>query len=205
MRPYDGRDTRYNADAMASEELIERARDEPLRKTPPDPVSDALETMPYGLYIVGSRSEAGELNGMMADWTMQVSFKPRLVAVSVENNATTLRFIRETGVFTVNVLPSDARELAQRFAQPRDASKIQGRSEEHAAVVYDKLRDVAYTPGERTGCPLLEDALAWVECEVEQLVDAGDHTLVVGRVLDGALLREGDALTQKQLGWSYAG
>ena len=44
---------------MASDDLIERAKYEPLRKTPPDPVSDALETMPYGLYIVGSRSSAG--------------------------------------------------------------------------------------------------------------------------------------------------
>jgi flavin reductase (DIM6/NTAB) family NADH-FMN oxidoreductase RutF len=190
---------------MTNDNLIERAKYEPLRPTPPDPVAEALETFPYGLYIVGSRSEDGTLNAMMADWLMQVSFTPRLVACSIERDATTLRYVRSTGVFTVNVLPADARELAQHFAQPRDASKIKGRSEAGRAVIYDKLAGIAYALGEQTQCPLLDEALAWLECRAEQFVDAGDHTIVVGRVLDGAVLREGDALTQKILGWSYAG
>ena len=190
---------------MSSEDLIERAKYEPLRPTPPDAVSEALESMPYGLYIIGSRSAADELNGMMADWTMQVSFRPRLVACSFENDATTLKNVRATGVFSVNVLPIDAKELAQHFAQPRDASKIKGRSEAEAAKIYDKLAGIAYSRGEHTDCPILDEALAWVECQAEQFVPAGDHTLVIGRVLDGAVLREGEPLTQKDLGWSYGG
>jgi flavin reductase (DIM6/NTAB) family NADH-FMN oxidoreductase RutF len=190
---------------MPNEDVIERAKYAPLRTIPVDPVAEALEMFPYGLYIVGSRGEDGSLNGMMADWLMQVSFKPRLVCCSIENDATTLRFIRETGVFSVNTLPSDARELAQHFAQPRDASKIKGRSEEESARVYDKLAGLDYALGEHTGCALLHDGLAWLECEAHELIAAGDHTLVVGRVLDGAVLREGDALTQKVLGWQYGG
>ena len=192
-------------DPMAGKDLIERAKYAPLRSTPFDPVAEVLETFPYGLYIVGSRGADGTLNGMMADWMMQVSFHPRLVCCSVENDATTLRFIRETSAFTVNVLPIEARELAARFAQPRDASKIKGRSEEESARIYDKLAGISYTLGEQTGCPLLDDALAWLECEVDQLLPAGDHTLVIGRVLGGVVLREGDALTQKTLGWEYSG
>jgi flavin reductase (DIM6/NTAB) family NADH-FMN oxidoreductase RutF len=54
--------------------------------------------------------------------------------------------------------------------------------------------------------PLLDGALAQLECEAEQFVPAGDHTLVVGRVLDGAVLIEnGDPLTQRHLGWQYGG
>ncbi len=189
---------------MSSNDAVERAKHEPLRR-PPEPVSAAMETMPYGLYIVGSRSEAGELNGMMADWLMQVSFKPRLLACSFENDATTLSNVRATQVFSVNVLPAEAYELAARFAQPRDASKIKGRSDEASALVHDKLRGVAYTRGEQTDCPILEEALAWLECRAEQFIEAGDHTLVIGHVLDGATLRDGDALTQQALGWSYAG
>lgn len=198
---------------MPNKDLVERAKYEPLRpdgrpsgrSTPPDPIAEALESFPYGLYIVGSRGADGTLNGMMADWLMQVSFKPRLVCCSLENDATTLRFIRETGAFTVNVLPLEAKELAANFAQPRDASKIKGRSEEEAAKVYDKLAGVTYTRGEQTDCPVLDEALAWLECQAEQFVEAGDHTLVIGRVLDGAVLREGDPLTQKHLGWTYGG
>src|SRR5438445_8854777 len=98
------------------------------RRAQLDQIVEALEQMPYGLYIIGSRS-SGEINGMMADWLMQVSFKPRLLGLSLENNSTTLRFVRESGVFSVNLLPATGRELAAKFCQPRDASKIQGRSE----------------------------------------------------------------------------
>ncbi len=78
----------------------------PMYKVDIDPVVETLELFPYGLYIIGSRG-ADNINGMMADWLMQVSFKPRLVCLSLENNSTTLRFCREAGVFTVNLLPAD--------------------------------------------------------------------------------------------------
>ena len=110
--------------SLSSKDAVERAKYEPLRSEPAEPVSDALETLPYGLYIIGSRDESDKTNGMMADWLMQVSFKPRLVACSFENDATTLNNVRATHVFSVNVLPAEAYELAARFAQPRDASKI---------------------------------------------------------------------------------
>lgn len=190
---------------MASEDLIERAKYQPLRQTPLDPVAEALETMPYGLYIVGSRSAAGDINGMMADWCMQVSFRPRLVCCSLERDATTLRFVRETGVFTVNVLPIEAPGLARHFAQPRDASKIKGRSEEERARVYDKLAGIDHALGEQTQCPVLNDGLAWVECRAQDFVEEGDHVLVIGEVLDGGVLRPGEPLTQRHLGWSYGG
>ncbi len=189
---------------MSNKDTVERAKYEPLRK-PLEPVSEALESLPYGVYVIGSRNEEDRANGMIADWLMQVSFQPRLVACSFENDATTLKNVRATDVFSVNLLPSDRKELAATFAQPHEASKIKGRSEEANAVVYDKLRDVSYSKGAQTGCPVLDDALAWFECSAEQFVPAGDHTLVIGRVLDGAVLRDGDPLTQHILGWSYGG
>jgi len=199
--------TRRNSEVlqitMPNEDVVERAT-YGLRQ-PLEPVSEALETFPYGLYVIGSRSEAGELNGMIADWLMQVSFKPRLVGCSFENDSTTLKNVRATGAFSVNVLPVEALKLAATFAQPHDAPKIKGRSEEARSRVYDKLRDVAYSRGDQTGCPLLDEALAWLECKAEQFVPAGDHTLVIGNVLEGAVLRDGEPLTQRALGWSYGG
>ncbi len=174
------------------------------RKIDVDPVVETLELFPYGLYIVGSRG-SDNINGMMADWLMQISFEPRLIGCSLERNSTTLRNLRETGVFSVNVLSAEDRDLAVRFCQPREASKIIGRSEDAAAVVYDKLSGIAHAEGELTACPVLEAALAYLECEVDSLIEVGDHTLAVGRVLTGAVLREGEPLTQRILGWSYAG
>src|SRR6266542_1613709 len=89
------------------------------RKIQLDPVHQALETLPYGLYIIGSRG-ADNINGMMADWVMPVSFNPRLVALSLEHNSTTLRNLRQTGFFTINVPSAGDQALAARFCQPRD-------------------------------------------------------------------------------------
>jgi flavin reductase (DIM6/NTAB) family NADH-FMN oxidoreductase RutF len=175
------------------------------RKIELDPIVEALETMPYGLYIIGSHG-SDNINGMMADWTMQVSFEPRLVAVSLERNSTTLRNLRESGYFTVNMLGSEHRQLAAKFCQPRQASKIQGRSENGASVIYDKMAGVPYQMGALSDCPVLDEAIAYVECQVHDLVEAGDHVLAIGRVLDGNILRQdAEPLTNRILGWSYAG
>jgi flavin reductase (DIM6/NTAB) family NADH-FMN oxidoreductase RutF len=174
------------------------------RKIDLDPIVETLELFPYGLYIVGSRG-SDNFNGMMADWVMQVSFEPRLVAVSLERNSTTLRNLRESGMFSINVLAAGDRALAVRFCQPRDASKIQGRNDANAALVHDKLAGVDHAYGELTGCPVLLGALAYLECKVEQLVETGDHVLAVGLVLGARVLHEGEPLSSRDLGWSYAG
>jgi flavin reductase (DIM6/NTAB) family NADH-FMN oxidoreductase RutF len=175
------------------------------RKIELDPIVEALESMPYGLYIIGSHG-SDNINGMMADWVMQVSFDPRLVAVSLERNSTTLRNLREHGFFTVNMLGAEQRSLAVKFCQPREASKIEGRSERNAAIVYDKMAGVPYQMGANSDCPILDEAIAYVECRVHELVEAGDHVLAMGLVLDGDILREGsEPLTNRILGWSYAG
>ena len=87
-----------------------------------DPVAQVMHEFPYGIYIVGS-VEDGEPNGMIADWVMQVSFEPRLVAVAFEDDSRSLARIRANGVFTVNLLTEepDSMELARQFLQPYDA------------------------------------------------------------------------------------
>jgi flavin reductase (DIM6/NTAB) family NADH-FMN oxidoreductase RutF len=170
-----------------------------------DPIAEALEQMPYGLYIIGSRG-ADNINGMMADWVMQVSFEPRLVLVSLENSSTTLKNIRHSEAFTVNLLDSESKALAARFCQPRDASKIQGRSDAASHVIYNKFEGVDFFEGEQTGIPILADAMMWLECLLEQEISAGDHTLAIGRVVNGEVVDyKREPLTQRILGWSYAG
>jgi flavin reductase (DIM6/NTAB) family NADH-FMN oxidoreductase RutF len=165
-----------------------------------------MEEMPYGLYIVGSRSPDGEPNGMMADWVMQVAFHPRMLAVSFENDAHTLANIRETSGFTVNLLGQDPESmaLAQKFAQPYLDAKIAGRLRPPKISEHHKMDGVAFTPS-RAGDPVLDAAIAWVECEAEQFVPAGDHTLVIGRVVDGQVVRDAEPLTSTYTGWPYSG
>ena len=170
-----------------------------------DPIAQVMHEFPYGIYIVGS-VEDGKPNGMIADWVMQVSFEPRLVAVAFEDDSRSLARIRGSRSFTVNLLTEepDSMELARQFLQPYDASKIKGRSEVAAAQRHDKLAGVEHWLRD-SGCPVLTDALAWLECEAEQFLEVGDHVLVVGRVLDGEVLVSAEPLTSLYTGWTYSG
>jgi flavin reductase (DIM6/NTAB) family NADH-FMN oxidoreductase RutF len=161
-----------------------------------------MDDMPYGLYIVGSQQDS-EVNGMMADWVMQVSFNPRLLAVSFENDAHTLANVRVNRMFTVNFITEghEGMDLAAHFAEPYDDAKIHGRC---AGGVHHKLDGVPYTTTDY-GCPVLDGAMAWLECEAEQFVPVGDHTLVIGRVCGGDLRREDAPLTSLYTGWNYSG
>jgi flavin reductase (DIM6/NTAB) family NADH-FMN oxidoreductase RutF len=170
-----------------------------------DPVERAMLAMSYGVHVIGSRDADGSLNAMIADWVMQVSFKPRLVAASIENDARTLRYVRATGVFSVNMLhESDGVEIARKVVMPAEGRKVKGRSQAAAEVVHHKLEGLKYEEHE-SGVPILLDALGWYTCDVESFVPAGDHTLVIGKVTDGGILRSGEMLIERDLGWEYAG
>lgn len=162
----------------------------------------ALDMMNYGMYVIGSRGPMG-LNVMAAHWLMQVSFSPRMVALSLENDARTLANIRDTRVFSVNVMGEDSVELVASFLQPANPGKIRGRHALGRGTV-DKLAGVPHRTM-ATGCPILRDALAWYECEVDGGVPTGDHTLVVARVIDGGQINRGKPLRDDDLGWTYSG
>jgi len=165
-------------------------------------IGSVLDYMPYGLYIIGSKMDS-ECNGMMADWVMQVSFDPQMLAVAVENDAQTLQNIRSIGYFTLNFLSQEERSmrLAATFGQPFRGSKIGGPG---ARGVHRKLEEGDYVPS-NTGCPILHSAMAWLECRSADYVPVGDHTLVISEVVEGHLVRPEEPLTGTFTGWSYSG
>ncbi|MFG2872863.1 flavin reductase family protein [Streptomyces sp. NPDC048338] len=117
----------------------------------------------------------GEDVGMTATAFLSVSLDPPLVLVSLRNDSRMDDLLAEVPVWAVSVLTESQRHIAGRFA-------MKGR-------ISDRLlfEDVAYTRGEESGAPLIGGALATLECRTESRVVAGDHTLVVARVLTAAL------------------
>ena len=150
-----------------------------------------LRLFTYGMYIVTTASEDGDVGAFTADWVMQVSFEPRMLAISVEQDAHSFGVLRRSGVFAVNVLEAGQREFAGQF----------GRS---TAKVGNKLANYPYKQGS-TGAPLLDEALGAIECRVVSEVQAGDHVLFVAEVVDAHFIREGDPLTMKETGFRYFG
>jgi flavin reductase (DIM6/NTAB) family NADH-FMN oxidoreductase RutF len=169
-------------------------------------VERVMDEMPYGLYIIGSKEADGRVNGMMADWVMQVSFQPRLVAVAFEQNSHTLGNVRERRHFSVNLLAQDdeSMEVARWFAQPFSGEKVEGRAGEERTKVHYKLEGVPHQTS-ANGCPILDTAMAWFECELVEEQTIGDHVLVVGAVLDGGVLKEVEPMTSHYTGWTYSG
>ena len=169
---------------------------------------EALQHLPYGVYVIGTVTAEGVPNAMVADWVMQVSFRPRIICVSFERDAASLRNLRATRQLTVSLLPESGMNLAAKFLQPSDPSKIEGRSAEFAAP--DKMRGVPYVALEHAelgdGAPILEDSLAWLAAEAKQFIPVGEHVLALCEVFDGdALPIDEGPLTSLYTGWHYGG
>ena len=151
---------------------------------------EALRKIVHGVYVVGVR-EGDRLNAFTATWLTQVSFEPPLVAVGVRRDSVSHRMIEASRVFAINFLASGQKDLAQHFLKP-------------AHLGSDKLAGIPYRPG-ATGAPILEEAAAFVECRVKEIYPAGDHSIVVGEVVEAGVQREAQPLTLKETGWHYGG
>jgi len=149
-----------------------------------------LRMFTYGLYIVMC-FDGGTVNGFTANWLTQVSFEPPLLAVSVENTSKSLPMILHSRKFTVNILRSDQRGLAGTL----------GKS---ALKHPDKMAGISYSV-ETGDYPILQDALAWVACEVCNTTPAGDSTLVVAEIVNAGILAKGQLLTMAEAGFHHAG
>lgn len=155
-----------------------------------DPVSAALHAQVYGLVVVGSKSADGEPNGMTATWASQVSFSPRVFAVAIQEGAHTRSNIEATGVFSISYLPEGAGELSLKFT--KKSTSGEGRLEGEPVSYHE------------TGAPVLDAAVAWIECRVIEQAAPGDHVVFFGEVTGGGT-GEGDATTLAATGMSYAG
>jgi flavin reductase (DIM6/NTAB) family NADH-FMN oxidoreductase RutF len=130
-----------------------------------------LWSMPYGLYIVGSR-QGDRRNGMTANWVTQVAFEPKLVGVGIEHGAVTHELISAAGVFSVLTVARQDRAIIRKFTKPVEADP--------EAMT---LNGFPFHDG-LTGAPILDQAPAYLDCEVRQSVEVGNHTLFIAEVVD---------------------
>jgi 3-hydroxy-9,10-secoandrosta-1,3,5(10)-triene-9,17-dione monooxygenase reductase component len=128
---------------------------------------DAMSRFTTGVTIV-SGIDDGEPLGFTCQSFVSLSIDPPYVAVSPARTSTTWPRIARTGSFCVNVLSDEQEALCMGFA-------VSGGR---------KFDSVAWHPAPGTGAPVIEGCLAWVDCRVELVHDAGDHELILGRVID---------------------
>jgi flavin reductase (DIM6/NTAB) family NADH-FMN oxidoreductase RutF len=141
---------------------------------PIDPMQfrNTLAQWASGVTVVTTTHD-GLRYGMTASSFSSVSLEPPLILICVGKAAFTHDLLLETRTFGVNILSTAQLELGKRFA------------EKHGDYI-DRFSDLDVVTG-ITGSPLIASALAWLECRTLKAVDAGDHTIFIGEVIDSKI------------------
>ena len=144
---------------------------------------EAFFKITYGLYIISSAYE-DKLSGYVANTAFQVTADPARFAVSCSKNNFTVGIIRQGKAFSISILKQNcSREIIGRFGY-------------HSSADTDKFKDTNYITGQ-TGAPIVvDDCIAWFECEVEREIELDTHVIFIGRLVNNDLLdKEAEPLT----------
>lgn len=123
----------------------------------------------------------GEVHGMTANAFTSVSLDPMLVLVCVDHSTRTHAHLHAKKRFGINVLCEDQRAISEYYARPE---RTHEHAESEAGARFERTRH---------GTPMLCGALAYLECRLESVQEAGDHSIFIAEVED-VVLREGDPL-----------
>ncbi len=122
-----------------------------------------------GVTVLTARDADGRPHGMTANSLSSVSLEPPLVLLSIDHEAAMHTLLVTAPVFAVNILSSHQETVSRRFA----------------AELEERFEGIGYQESPR-GLILLDEALAHIECERVATHEAGDHTILVGRVVAGS-------------------
>lgn len=119
-------------------------------------------------------------------WHMPVSFNPELYAIAVGKKRFSLGLLRESGVFVVNFMPYKLKEAVLFCGS-------------HSGEFIDKFKDANLTKeeAESIDCCRIKEATGCLECEVVNEIDAGDHVIIVGKVLKVIVKKDEKRVFQK--------
>ncbi|WP_395656393.1 flavin reductase family protein [Nocardioides sp.] len=137
---------------------------------------DVLGRFASGVTVVTSTSQ-GEPVGMTCQSFSSVSLEPPMVLFIPAKTSRAWPMIQRSGTFCVNFLAADQAELSNTMASRG----------------VDKFVDVKWTPSPQTGSPVLEGSVAQVDCTIHSVHEAGDHYVVIGRVVDLLTPEDGPA------------
>ena len=137
-------------------------------------------TMPSGLYVIGSR-DGDRHNAMTANLVTQVSFEPKWVGVAVEVEALTHELIEAGGAFVVNLVDREDRAIVRKFSKPVEVDP--------EAMT---LNGFPFHDAPVSGAPVLDQAVAYLDCAVGEKVQGRSHTFFVGEVVDAGFQKDED-------------
>ena len=138
----------------------------PSQPASPQRFREVLGHYPTGVTVVTALDADGRPAGMAVGSFTSVSLEPLLVAFFPDRASSTFRTIQAAGAFCVNVLSASQEPLCRNFATKKA----------------DKFAGLAWAPAPSSGAPVLDGVLAWIDCRIQAVHEAGDHYIVVGAV-----------------------
>ncbi|MGF7162140.1 flavin reductase (DIM6/NTAB) family NADH-FMN oxidoreductase RutF [Rhodoligotrophos appendicifer] len=130
---------------------------------------NAFGTFATGVTVVTTMDAEGQPRGFTANSFSSVSLDPPLVLVCLARSASSYPAFMSTDQFAINILAEDQKDVSGAFASRTGA----------------KFDSVSWT-GHTTGSPIIDGATSWLDCTMHQRIDAGDHVILVGAVVDYA-------------------
>ena len=158
-----------------------------------DPQSrkQTLRLFSNGVYILTARN-GEQYGGATVTWVTQASFHPPLLVAAIRRDSNVFRCLQASGAAALHIVAAHQQDIAQRFFTP-------------TTVESGNMNGEPFHQG-RTTVPILDNALAYVECGVQQIVDgAGDHAIVVFEVLEAVCREPLHPLTVSESPWQYGG
>ncbi|RHX96354.1 flavin reductase [Leptospira yasudae] len=129
---------------------------------------NALSHFPSGVTVI-TYSHLGKNGGLTVSSFSSLSLSPPLILFCLQKNISSHDPIRSSGKFVVNILAQGQDSLSNQFAS--------GKTDKHALI-----EELECKTGELS-LPILPGTLSHIECEVDQFIDGGDHSIVIGRVI----------------------
>ena len=144
-----------------------------------DEYRQLIGCFPTGVTIITMAHE-GEVRGMTANAVTSVSLDPLLLLICVDKRTITHGFLEQASAFAVNILAEDQEHVSRALAS-RDSDDAR------------RLMGHPYHPG-LNGSPILDDCVAYLECRITEVFPGGDHSIFIGEVVWGEVMRDAPPL-----------
>jgi len=149
----------------------------------------SLRMFSYGVYILSSINE-GEYCVSTITWASQASFEPPMISVCIKRNSASCEIVKKRGEFILHLLGDNQKQLASTFFKP-------------TIFENEKLNGQEFSL--KNNLPLLKDIPAYIQCEVVEILENGDHPLFLAEVVDAKINNDSDPLELRKTGWTYGG
>jgi len=150
-----------------------------------------LQMIPDALYVLTSRS-GGKTAASTVTWLSQASFKPPLVMTALKKDSHTFQVVQEAKAFVLNYLGEGQKDMAQKFFK-------------HLEPEGNQLAGETFESSPTLGYPVFPTMAGFLECRVTDIVDRGDHSVVVAEVVEAGMGSTPGPLLLSSTGWKYGG